>query len=198
MASITFFIATIGRKTLKNNLRSLFGQFHWEDRIEIFFDGPSFAEVGPEYFAEEQEMYGKNLVMHVLPENLGCFGHSIRNAYQKSFHTDFVYNCDDDDNFYPDVMNEVHHDLAANLGKLLLYKFRNVDGMRWRNQVIEHGNVGTPSGMIPNIPDIMGHWVEAAGGDSSFYIETASKLGMENVVWKELALMRVRPHVYGD
>lgn len=196
--SITFFLCTIGRKCAKVMLQSILKQYgKGIDKVEMFFDGPNFQEVGPEYFQEEIEAFGEDLIIHVLPENLGCWGHSIRNAYQKTFNTDYIWNIDDDDYIPDNVLPRIREDLKANYGKLLLYKFRNSDGIRWRDRLIEHGNLGTPSGLIPNFPDLMGHWGEWAGGDAHFYATTAEKLGMNNIIWVDFVIYSLRPHVYG-
>jgi len=196
--SITFFIATIGRKMMANIIRSLYGQFqHGHDKIEVFFDGPNFQECGPEYFKAEQDLYGEDLRMHVLPENLGCYGHSIRNVYQRSFHTDYIHHADDDDQYIEGCMPQVRTDLIENYGKLSIYKFMNSDGIRWRIPKLEHGNVGTPSGMIPNRPEIMGWWGEWAGGDAYFYETTRDKIGAHNIIFKDTLIYKIRPHVYG-
>ena len=196
--SITFFGATTGRKTLTNILRSLYGQFdHGNDRIELFFDGPTFTEVGPDYFQPEQELYGEDLIIHLLPENLGCWGHSIRNKFQGTFHTDYISNFDDDDVYAENCMLQVRQDIKENFGKLLMYKFRNCDGIQWREPVIKHGNVGTPTGLIPNDPSILGTWGEFAGGDAYFYETTRDKIGNNNIVWKDFLIYKTRPHVYG-
>jgi hypothetical protein len=197
--SITFFIATTGRSTMRNTLRSLYGQFdHGVDKIEVFFDGPNFTDAGPEYFQPEKDLYGEDLIFHVLPENLGCYGHCIRNKYQGSFHTDYIHHCDDDDSYYENIIPSVKTDLRNNFGKLLIYKFRNVDGIRWNKPVIQHGNIGTPSGMIPNYPELMGWWGEWHGGDANFYETMRDKIGNDNIIFKDLVIYRVRPHVYGD
>jgi hypothetical protein len=196
--SITFFIATIGKKTLTMVLRSLYGQFnHRVDKIEVFFDGPNFQEVGPEYFKSEQDLYGEDLRMTVLPQNLGCWGHSIRNTYQKTFSTDYIHHADDDDYYVEGALHSVREDLRNHFGKLILYQFRNSDGIRWKDRTIEHGNLGTPNGMIPNRPEIMGTWGEWAGGDAHFYATTADKIGHGNIVWMPTVIYAIRPHVYG-
>lgn len=196
--SITFFIATIGRRTLKNCIRSLYGQFnHGVDRIEVFFDGPNFYDADPAYFKPEQDLYGEDLIMHVLPENLGYWGHAIRNAYQNTFHTDYIHNCDDDD-YYPEAaLLRVRSDIQQHYGKLLMYKFRNSDGIQWHVKNIQHGNVGTPTGMIPNRPEIMGEWGYGNGGDYVFYLTTQDKIGKNNIVWIDHIIYKIRPHVYG-
>lgn len=196
--SITFFLCTIGRRCAKTMLQSILKQYgKGIDKVEMFFDGPNFQEVGPEYFQEEIEAFGEDLVIHVLPENLGCWGHSIRNAYQKTFTTDYVWNIDDDDYIPDGVVPRIREDLKANFGKMLMYKFRNSDGIRWRNPIIEHGNVGTPSGLIPNRPEVFGHWGEWAGGDAHFYATTEGNIGRSNIIWIDFVTYKIRPEVWG-
>ena len=195
--SITFLIATSGRKTLRDTVRSLYGQFnHGIDKIEVFFDGPP-VEVGPNYFYAEEQLYNGDLTLHQLPDNLGYWGHAIRNKFQKTFKTDYVHHGDDDDQYAEAVMFRVRNDLRDNFGKLLLYKFRNSDGIVWTRPEFYFGNLGTPSGMIPNNPDIMGEWGLYGGGDFQFYEETRDKIGIENIIWKDLIIYKIRPHVYG-
>lgn len=183
---------------MTNTLRSLYGQFyHGIDKIEVFFDGPDFTEVGPEFFQPEKDLYGEDLVFHVLPENLGYWGHGIRNKYQGSFSSDYIHHGDDDDNYCEGVLPQIKHDLVVEFGKVLLYRFRNSDGIRWSHRSIEHGNIGTPSGLIPNRPEIFGEWGNFHGGDSQFYSQLREKVGDGNIVWKDLIIYRIRPHVYG-
>jgi hypothetical protein len=199
--SITFLVATNGKKTLRNVLRSMYGQFfHGLDKFEVYFDGPDFAEVGPEYFRDELNLYKVgDLNFHVLPENLGYWGHGIRNTYQKTFTTDYIHHIDDDDCYIENVMPRVHKDLKDNYGKILMYRFRNkgVPYPQWDDPEIRCGNIGTPSGMIPNNPNIMGEWGYFYGGDAQFYEQTRDKIGTENIVWKTLEIVKLRPHLSG-
>jgi hypothetical protein len=197
--NITFFIATTGRKTLANTLRSLYGQFgHGLDVIEVFFDGPNFTEVGPEFFQPEQDLYGNDLKFHVLTENLGCYGHGVRNAYQGTFQSDYIHHMDDDDMYCPDVIPSVRSDMKTFYGKLLIYKFRaHGGGITGGTNNFTCGFVGTPAGLIPNRPEIFGRWVEAYGGDAEFYTQTRDKIGWNNVVYRDRKIVLTRPHVYG-
>jgi hypothetical protein len=197
--SICYFIPTLGRKTLTNTLRSLYGQFgHSLDKIEVFFDGSNFTEVGPDYFQSEQDLYGSDLIFHVLDHNLGCYGHGIRNTYQGTFQTDYIHHMDDDDMYANNVIPSIRSDLRTWYGKMIIYKFRaHGGGIVGGSDDFRHGFVGTPAGLIPNRPEIFGHWVEAYGGDADFYSQTRDKIGKGNVVYKNRIIVLTRPHVYG-
>lgn len=197
--SITFFIPTTGRKTLTNTLRSLYGQFgHGLDRIEVFFDGPNFTDARPEYFESELELYGNDLKFHILDQNLGSYGHGIRNKYQSTLTTDYIHHMDDDDMYMGDVVKHMRSDIRANYGKMIIYKFRaHGGGIVGGSDNFQYGFIGTPAGLIPNRPEIFGRWVEAYGGDADFYSQTRDKIGRGNVVYKDRLIVLTRPHVYG-
>jgi hypothetical protein len=196
--SITFFITTIGHKTLKNTLRSLYGQLnHGIDKVEVFFDGPNFVEVGPEYFQPEQDLYGNDLSMTVLPENLGFWGHGIRNKFQKTFTTDYIHNSDDDDEFCPGSFHQVRRDLKDNYGKVLIYKIKADGGNIWMDKNIRFGNIGTPSGLIFNRPEIFGEWGSFYGGDYQFYEQVQNNIGKENIIFKDTFIYITKPLTKG-
>ncbi len=197
--NIGFLIPTTGRKTLANVLRSLYGQFgHGHDKIYLYFDGPNFTEVGPEFFQPEQELYGNDLIITILPENLGYYGHGIRNTYQDKLQTDYIHHMDDDDMYCNNIIPTVRSDLRTWYGKLLIYRFRaHGGGIVGGSDNFNCGFVGTPAGMIPNNPSIFGRWTEGYGGDSDFYVQTRDKIGRGNVVYRQTLIVLTRPHVYG-
>jgi hypothetical protein len=125
--NICFFIASIGQKSLKNTLRSLYGQFGYgKDKVYLYFDGR--CDAGVKYFQEEYDLYGSDLIVTMLPGNLGHWGHGIRNKFLSQLPCDYIHNMDDDDAYYPDVIPSVKQDIINNYGKLLIYKFKN-----WNN-----------------------------------------------------------------
>jgi hypothetical protein len=192
--SICFLIASIGKPTLTNTLRSLYGQFaHGNDHILVYFDAMCVA--GWDYFQSERELYGDDLEMIMLPENLGCWGHGIRNKYLREIPQKYTYihNMDDDDHYNEGVLFQVRADIVNNPDKLLLYKFRNHNGIVvWQHPQIAHGNIGTPSAILPNKPELFGTFGMGYGGDADFYHQTAEKFGMENIVFKDLEIVRCR------
>jgi hypothetical protein len=192
--SICFLIASIGKPSLKNTLRSMYGQFDWNDKFLVYFDGR--CDAGIDYFRDEQDLYGANLEMIMLQENLGYWGHGIRNKYLPLIDKKFthIHNMDDDDGYNEGVFFRVRNDIINNPDKVLIYKFKNHNGITvWQNQSLVHGNIGTPSGIFPNKPELFGRFSEGYGGDAEFYIQTCNNFGMENVIFKDLEIVRCRP-----
>lgn len=197
--SITFFIATLGRSTLLNTLHSLFGQFGFGvDCIKVFVDGP--PQVDMTIFNDISTMYNDispgSLEFIYLPENLGYWGHAIRNKYQCEFNTDYIHHADDDDIYSPHIIPQVRSDLKSNYSKLVMYKFKNSGGgIIGNKKKIIHGDVGTPSGLIPNNPKIMGEWGLFHGGDFAFYENTQRKIGKSGIVYIDRLIYICRPHL---
>lgn len=197
--SITFFIATLGRATLENTLRSLFGQFGFgNDKIKVFVDG--IPQIDMSIFDPLLSLYNDisagSLEFILLPENLGYFGHAIRNMYQTTFSTDYIHHADDDDRYTENIIPSIRSDLRTNFGKLIIYKFRNTGGdIVGKTKQIAYGHVGTPSGLVPNNPNIMGEWGRFHGGDATFYETTANKIGKENIVFIDRIIYICRPHL---
>jgi hypothetical protein len=193
IVSICFLIASVGRPSLKNSLRSLYGQFaHGIDKIIVFFDGK--CEAGLDYFKEEQELYGNDLEMTLLPKNLGYWGHGIRNRYMDYLPCDYIHHYDDDDAFYPDMLPGIRQDIKDNFGKIIVYKFKNWNNdIIWKTPEIRGGQVGTSSGFLPNRPEIFGKFGYEYGGDATFWYETQDKIGKDNIVFKPTVILECRP-----
>lgn len=195
--SITYLIASTGRETLKDTLRSLYGQFGFGfDKIKLFFDAR--CDKGIEFFKEEFDLYGDSLEYEIIPENLGFWGHGIRNKYQTTCDTDYIHHMDDDDIYCEGCIPKVRSHLKQNYGKVVIFKFRSHGGrIVWNKPQILDANVGTPSGFIFNRPEIMGTWGLHYGGDFSFYNEVQEKIGKENLIFIDLLIVKTRPKNYG-
>src|SRR4030042_4283642 len=116
--SIGYLIASIGHSTLTNTLRSLYGQFgHGHDKIYLYFDGK--CDAGFNYFQSEYDLYGSDMIVTMLPENLGCYGHGIRNTYQDKCTTDYIHHMDDDDMYVGNVVPGIRNDLRTFYGKMI-------------------------------------------------------------------------------
>ena len=191
--SISFLITTIGRKTLFKTLDSLNGALESQDQVNVIFDGKS--EIDLKEFEKYKIMAPceYNLIMH--PENLGYWGHGLRNYYQGNLKGDYIHHIDDDDIYVSFSFPKAREYLIDNFGKLLLFKFwQNKNTSLWQTKKVMFGNLGTPSGMFPNVPDKFGKWGYFYGGDFSFYEETCKNFEVEFI---DFNLVQVRPHVYG-
>lgn len=194
--SIGYLITSVGRDTLKDTLRSLYGQFaHGLDRIYLYFDGR--CELGIDHFSEEFEMYGNDIQWKLLPENLGYWGHGIRNTYQTECETDYVHNMDDDDIYVEGTIPIARSAIQKAYGKVLICKFRNGGTVIWRKQKISFGDIGTPSGFIPNRREVFGTWGYGYGGDYDFYTSLQERIGKENLVFNGTLIVKTRPRIYG-
>ena len=57
-------------------------------------------------------------------------------------------------------------------GEMIIFRFyyNYKNGVYvWRDKNIRLANIGTPSGVIPNVPEKMGEWGYRHGGDYDFY-----------------------------
>src|SRR5680860_231143 len=93
--SLTVFLTTIGRPSLKNMLDSLIDQLNDIDYLYIFIDGPEGKH-------ETKTIINKytfkcQVIVTVHPKNLGHWGHALRNEYQKKLKGDYILHADDDD-----------------------------------------------------------------------------------------------------
>lgn len=195
--SITYLIASTGRETLKDTLRSLHGQFmKGVDKIKIYFDGR--CDKGADFFQEEWDLFGDDLHYEILPETLGYWGHGIRNKYQTACITDYIHHMDDDDIYCEGCIPRARGALVNHYGKILICKFRTLgNAVIWSRKNLAFGQIGTPSGFIFNRPEIMGTWGLGYGGDYNFYKEVQDKIGKENIVFYDLLIVKTRPTIYG-
>lgn len=196
--SITYLITTIGEPTLKNTLRSLYGQFNWEvDQIKILFDGKG----NPDDFNEEYELYQSKRVdcleVDYLPVNSGFWGHKIRNSFQFECDTDYIHHMDSDDEYFPAILHKVRDDMKGNYGKVLIYKVHADGGIvPFENKLVQNC-ICTPSGFIPNRKEIFGEFGLYYGGDYQYYKQIEDKIGKENFVYFPNLLVKTKVYQRG-
>lgn len=196
--SITYLITSTGRESLKETLRSLYGQFAFGlDKVRLYFDGGS--DYSLETFTEEFSMFGHdNIFVAPLHDKFGYWGHGLRNSFQSHCFTDYIHHMDDDDIYCEGAIPQVRNQLKSHYGKVIICKFR-ADGGRiiWKKKDIIFGEVGTPSGFIFNRPEIMGTWGLEYGGDFAFYDEVKNRIGKENLVFSDTLIVKTKPRIYG-
>lgn len=190
--SIAFLICTIGRPTLKNTLTSLKDQvIIGQDRIYCVFDGKcEKLDIFQEFM-----YFGETLRLIMHPENLGAYGHGLRNFYQGRLEGDYIQHFDDDDEFEPDCIPLVRERLKANWGWIVINSFYNhVGKLVGEKHLLNLGEIGTPSAMWPNRPDRFAPWPMYYGGDSEFYQQTIKNFGGEDkVTFTDIVIMRASP-----
>jgi hypothetical protein len=124
------------------------------------------------------------------PRPLGYWGHGARNKWQRSLPGAFHLHADDDDLYTPDafaIIRRYVRDLSPHV-----YIFRFI--RRWDGEIglippmsvtqpsqIKPKTVGTPCGVIRNIPHLYRDWGYLYGGDGHFYEALVASFGPENV-----------------
>jgi hypothetical protein len=196
---LSLLLVTIGRPTLKAMLESIKSQIRDIDYLTIIVDGPKFEEdtkkIVDEFDFDSNSICKFNFIVH--PENLGYWGHPIRNIYQTQLKGDFILHCDDDDIYLENAFDDIREAVSKDLNKMYVFKMwiSKKGNYRWFNKAVVMGNIGTPMGIIPNKPECMGRWKDFVGGDGRFFEATHKKLGTQNVEFVDKFIYRVRPHV---
>lgn len=170
MISLGLVITTIGRPSLKTMLDSIIYQLKSGDLIYLLVDGPEFSSKVTEILKN----YDPSKIIRIdHNKNLGFWGHGLRNEYQKGLTTTHILHGDDDDIYLPNAIDNIRKNIELNgVDKLLIFKFlinKKGDSAVWVNKSLRLGNIGTPSGVLPNNPDKMGVWGYRYGGDFDFY-----------------------------
>lgn len=167
---ISILIATIGKESLLNMLDSLKNQLTKDDFIYVIVDGLEYHERTKEILSRFNGYVCKLIIIYEN-DNLGYWGHGIRNKYQKQLDGDYILHADDDDIYMENSMSIIRKNIK-DFNKMYLFKFYHdfSKGISfWRVPEIKLNNIGTPCGSIPNIPDKMGTWGYKYGGDFDFY-----------------------------
>jgi len=92
--------------------------------------------------------------------------------FQGCLEGDYILHADDDDIYLEDAIDFIKSALAKLDGNTIpFFKFWDDKRgyARWEFPAISDGNIGTPCGAVPNIPERMGTWGARYGGDFNFY-----------------------------
>jgi GT2 family glycosyltransferase len=170
MISLGVLVTTIGRPSLKNLLNSITPQLLDDDKIYLCVDGVEYFDLVENIL---KDFDTSKIILIKNEENLGYWGHGLRNKYQSTLTTTHIMHADDDDVYIPNSFDGIRESiLEYGNNKLLIFKFftdRNERAFVWRFKEIRFGNIGTPSGVLPNNPEKMGVWGYRYGGDADFY-----------------------------
>jgi glycosyltransferase involved in cell wall biosynthesis len=170
MKRLSFFLTTIGRPTLTDALKSLETQLDENDNVYLFIDGIDYWNLVDKQL-ENFEDLKFNLKITYEKQNLGFWGCGLRNKYQNNLDGDYILHCDDDDVYMDDAIEKIKShckdDQSINFFKFYLnYAFNH---FVWNAPVLTISDIGTPSGVIPNVPEKFGTWGNRYGGDFDFY-----------------------------
>jgi len=169
--SISILISTIGNDSLIDMLNSLKYQLSECDYLYIIVDGFDHHNKVKQIISNFND-YVYNLEIIYENDNLGYWGHGVRNKYQKELKGDYILHADDDDIYIDGAISKIKESISEHNGKMLLFKFYhnfNKNQYIWKTPVLMLNNIGTPCGAIPNIPERMGTWGYKYGGDFDFY-----------------------------
>lgn len=167
--SLSYIVPTIGRDTLKRTLDSI--ELRAGDEILLV------GELCPEWVKPSP-----TLRFIECPRG-NDWGHSERNYAIPFARGTHIAQIDDDDWYAPGARDLIQSAIDANPDRPAFFRMRYPSGTElWREPVLAFGNVGTPMGIIPNVPERLGLFKSYHGGDFAFY---ASCLwDMNEIAWR--------------
>jgi hypothetical protein len=187
--SFTIFLTTIGRDSLLHMLNSISNQLDYTDTFFICVDGKEYEQQFYKIFNKIRNNFTCKIVIKIHPENLGYWGHGLRNFYQSSLPGDFIWHIDDDDIILPNAINTIKK-ICVNKKYIyffpIMYNFTHKLNFR-----LQQDYLGTPSGIIPNIKSHFGEWKYTFGGDFDFYWNTIKYIGVKNIRYIDISIYNV-------
>jgi len=171
--SLCILLTTIGKPELRNMLDSLKSQLNSNDYLYVVIDGQQYFESAKRIIESYKPNFPCKFIEIYNNENLGYWGHPLRNKYQSNLNGDYILHCDDDDIYIKNSLGKVRQHIKGSDSKSIyffkFYRNFNKKELYWVDEILRDGNVGTPCGVIPNIPSKMGIWTNRYGGDYDFY-----------------------------
>jgi hypothetical protein len=163
---ISFIVATVGRPSLQDTLRS----------IETY-PGDEIIVTGA---MTEKPCRDVRFIPHAPG---GDWGHTERNDAMPLARCRYMAHIDDDDVYVPGTRALMENTIRINPGRPAIFRMRFPNGITlWENEEIRCGNLGTPCLLIPNRPTMLGTWGSFVGGDCAFL--ESSKWKPEEYVWR--------------
>lgn len=168
--SISVLLTTIGRPELNGMLKSLEFELNEYDNLYIVVDGKQFSNKAQEIISKYK--FKGDVQVIIEEETLGYWGHAIRNKHQKTLKGDYILHADDDDTYLKNSFDKMRK-YCAYKDKIVFFRFildYSKNMLVWKSSPgLSFANIGTPSGLIPNIPEKFGVWEYRHGGDYDFY-----------------------------
>jgi hypothetical protein len=163
--SFHILLTTIGKGSIQKMLESLLLQLKKEDFLTVVYDGKDIEKT-----LENVKIFVKKFVCktNVIfnQENLGFWGHGLRNKYN-DLPGDFIMHGDDDDYYLPNALQDIRNN-CLNKDTLYFFPFLKIKKKIFSNPFIL-GAIGTPSGIVPSKINKCGNWKYIRGGDYHFY-----------------------------
>lgn len=180
MSSFNVVIATTGRPTLKRMVDSFANDLSQDDILTIICDGCRLKR-------NVIDGLKCRLVVIHNKHRLGHYGHPARTYFQHTLLGDYIMNADDDDVYLPGAIKTVKKYCKEK--KLYIFNMQWGDITIPSYPSIEMGNIGTPCGVYPNMPNLP-KWENVREGDFHFYNELSKML---EPVWINETIYKVRP-----
>lgn len=180
MKSLNVVIATSNKISLKRMVDSISYQLSESDYLTLIYDTPY----------EPLKINTKASIITIKnSQKLGYWGHGSRTKWQDLLPGEYFTNGDDDDIYLPNAISDIKE--ACKERKLYLFKIINTtnDHSIWKYPILESGNIGTPCGVYPKIPNLP-IWQPKRGGDFNFYDELSKRIEFEFV---DKVIYKTRP-----
>jgi hypothetical protein len=179
-------LATIGKDTIFNILNMLKIQLTELDYLTIVFDGINKSKniIKVKQFTSE---FRCNVKIIIEEENLGYWGHGIRNKHN-NLEGDFIYHIDDDDIIFDNTFKIIRN-ICQDKNTIYLFKIKLKNNtIIWKTRNIKLNEISTQSGVIPTQINKEGYWELKYGGDYSFYKKLSEKyrvLFIDKLIYKK-------------
>lgn len=186
--SFHLLLPTIGKSSIFRILEKLKLQLEPIDYLTIIYDGEKNATN-----IEDVKNYTKDFLCKVnvivQKDNLGYWGHSIRNKYVE-LDGDFVFHIDDDDIIMDNTMPLIR---KICIDKNFIYIFRMIlenGDIIWKSKNIIKNEISTQSGIIPIHINKESYWQLKYGGDYDYYNQLYKKykshfLFIDNIIYQK-------------
>jgi hypothetical protein len=163
--SIHVLMATIGKDSIFNILKNLKNELNTNDYLTIVFDATKNNYENVLNFVKNIKA---NVKLIVEEENLGYWGHGIRNKHN-ILEGDFVYHIDDDDEIVEGSFNYVRQILKDKDTMYIFKIISEINEVIWKSPEIKLNQISTQSGFIPTKLNNKSEWLYKYGGDFYFY-----------------------------
>ena len=186
-------LATIGKNTIFNILIMLKKQLLKTDFLTIVFDDKkNLNNINLIKYLCKDFLCVVNII--VEEENLGYWGHGIRNKHN-NLYGDFIYHIDDDDILYEDSFDIIRK-YCIDIDIIYIFKIKlENNNIIWKDKIIKEGEISTQSGIIPMHINKEGFWTLRYGGDFDFYNNLSEKYNIifiDKLIYKKIGTKKFK------
>jgi len=180
-------LATIGKISILKMLELLKKQLSEIDFLTIVFDGKDKSK-NINIIKQYCNDFKCKVNIIIEENNLGYWGHGIRNKHNQLLGGDFIYHIDDDDVIFNNTF-EVLRKYCKDINTIYIFKIiLENNKIVWRKPEIELNYISTQNGVIPRDINNKGYWELKYGGDYSFYKGITDKYNtifIDKIIYKK-------------